>query len=222
MPERDLMGNSRPVTSSQSGCHSALEATVKRHLEHPFRKPVVPHNQRAFDRAANWRDDRPLILDSFCGTAESTIHLALAHPQHQVIGIDKSAHRLQRPPGSVPENALLIRADVDDFWRLAQTADWRPDKHFLLYPNPWPKPGHLQRRVHGSPLFPFLLRLGGALELRSNWRLYLDEFAMAVALAGGSAEVETFDLREIDDAITAFERKYALSGQTLYRCIARP
>ena len=45
---------------------------------------------------------------------------------------------------------------------------------------------------------------------------------MAVALAGGSAEVETFDLREIDDAITAFERKYALSGQTLYRCIARP
>lgn len=227
MPESDLTGNSRPVTSSQTGCHDALESTVKRHLTHPFRKPVVPHNQQAFDEALKWREkwqreERPLILDSFCGTAQSTIHLAQRFPDHQVIGVDKSAHRLQRPPAEVPENALLVRADVDDFWRLAQTAQWRPEKHYLLYPNPWPKPAHLQRRVHGSPLFPTLLALGGELELRSNWQLYLQEFAMAIELAGGHAMIEPLALHNIDDAVTAFERKYALSGQTLYRYIARP
>lgn len=222
MPEQDLMGNSRPVTSSQPGCHIALESTVQRHLQHPFRKPIVAHNQAAFDQASEWRDDRPLILDSFCGTAQSTIKLAQKFPEHQVIGVDKSEHRLQRPPASVPDNALLVRADVDDFWRLAQAAQWQPEQHYLLYPNPWPKPAHLQRRVHGSPLFPTLLQLGGIIELRSNWRLYLQEFAMAMQIAGGTASVEPLELADFDQAMTAFERKYALSGQTLYRCIARP
>jgi tRNA G46 methylase TrmB len=86
-----------------------------------------------------------------------------------------------------------------------------------LYPNPWPKPDHLQRRWHGSPLWPSILALGGRLELRSNWRVYVDEFAQALALTGASAQLE---ICSVSAPLTPFERKYQLSGQTCWRCIS--
>jgi len=115
----------------------------------------------------------------------------------------------------MPDNALLIRADLADFWRLARQAGWRLDAHFLLYPNPWPKPGHLQRRWHAHPVFPDLLRLGGRLELRSNFRLYLDEFQTALRLVGVQVgEVVSF---RPEFPISPFEAKYSASGHELFR-----
>lgn len=44
-----------------------------------------------------------------------------------------------------------------------------------------PKIGHLSRRWHGHPVFPAMLELGGVLECRSNWKIYvLNEFCFAV------------------------------------------
>ena len=115
----------------------------------------------------------------------------------------------------MPDNALLIRADLADFWRLARQAGWRLDAHFLLYPNPWPKPGHLQRRWHGHPVFPDLLGLGGRLEIRSNFRLYIEEFQAALRFVGVCAgEVVSF---RPEIPISPFEAKYAASGHELFR-----
>src|SRR5574337_1283396 len=88
-------------------------------------------------------------------------------------------------------------------------------RHYLLYPNPWPKIGHLGRRWHAHPVFPTLLRLGGVLECRSNWRVYVEELAFALEQATGRAVPwEEFDAAS---PLTPFERKYRDSGQTLYR-----
>ena len=59
----------------------------------------------------------------------------------------------------------------------------------FLYPNPWPKKKHLGRRWHGAPVFPALVKLGGELEMRSNWQTYLDEFALALACLQIPAQV---------------------------------
>ena len=208
----------RSVSSNQSGIHERLEETVQRHLNTEFRRPFAPHSVDAFAVAQQWLGERkqPLILDSFCGIGESSRWLAQNYPEHAVIGLDQSAHRLdkfQRQFGDTPENLLLLRADCDDFWRQALAAGWRCEQHWLLYPNPWPKSAQLQRRVHGSPLFPTLLGLGGRLLLRSNWRLYLEEFAVALAIAGIQAPISRFTPI---DTITAFERKYAGNGQPLW------
>jgi tRNA (guanine-N7-)-methyltransferase len=106
----------------------------------------------------------PLILDSCCGVGESSRLLARAFPNHYVIGVDQSASRLARGGGRAaecPANLDLVRADVVDYWRLLHEAGVRLDRHYLLYPNPWPKIGHLSRRWHGHPVFPTLLELGG-------------------------------------------------------------
>ena len=111
-------------------------------------------------------------------------------------------------------NALWLRAELTSFWRLARRAGWRLERHYLLYPNPWPKPAQLQRRWHGHPVFPDLLGLGGKLEMRSNWSVYAEEFAAAAALALGKPVLPlSLGATEIT---TPFERKYRASGHPLY------
>ena len=216
-PGQDMQGNSREVSSSQQGCHEQLEAVVRKHLAEPSRRPPAEHTRAAFEsiRAQVPAAGKPLVLDSFCGTGMSTALLAERHPDCLVIGLDKSAHRLQKHAAAGNDNYLLVQAECGDFWRLALDAGWRLQHHYLLYPNPWPKPGQLKRRVHGSADFPALLALGGSIELRSNWQVYVEEFTRALELAGESASSELFTCAQ---PLTLFERKYADSGHRLWRC----
>lgn len=217
-----MQATSRRIVTNQAGPHTALEARVARALQHPWRKPVAEHTREAFASAARWREARgemPLILDAGCGVGLSTRQLAEAFPDHALIGVDRSDSRLSREHGPLPDNALLVRADLVDFWRLAFRADWRPVRHYLLYPNPYPKAALLKLRWHGHPVLPFILALGGRLELRSNWRLYLEEFCLALQQAtGGEAAVEPHIPGEA--YLTPFERKYHVSGQPLWRLVA--
>jgi len=207
---------SRQVISNQSGPHPDLPRVVARHRSSVFQRPVAEHSAIAFARAAALlaRHPRPLVLDSFCGTGQSTALLAQRHPDHLVIGIDKSAHRLGKYPGSERDNCLVLRASCEDIWHLLLQQGHTVDYHYLLYPNPWPKARHLQRRLHGHASFPWLLQLGGATELRSNWQIYVEEFGLAMHLAGRRGYVQRITGAP---ALTLFEEKYRRSGHQLWR-----
>ena len=213
-------GDSRPVNSRQQGVHPRLVAALDAHVSQAWRAPLHQPTVEAFDAlqrligqtAAN------LVLDAGCGTGESTRQIARERPDCLVIGVDKSAARLRRG-GFVrlphrEGNAVWLRAELATFWRLAVEAGWRLHRHYLLYPNPWPKPAHLRRRWHAHPVFPHLLRLGGVLEMRSNWRVYAQEFAVAVnrVLGTGASPSALGDT----GVTTPFERKYRASGHPLY------
>ena len=220
-----MQANSRIPTSAQSTINEHLAVLLDRHCAAPFRKPYADYNRAAFAASCERRQRiapaAPLILDSCCGVGESSVALARAFPDHYVIGVDQSAARLARHgwPGAapLPDNLDLVRADLVDYWRLAQDAGIRLARHYLLYPNPWPKIGHVARRWHGHPVFPALLALGGVLECRSNWRIYVDELCFAVnRLSGLPACCEAYAPAE---ALTPFERKYLASGHPLYRTV---
>lgn len=210
---------SRPVTSNQVYTHPRLPEILQRHLEHAERKPVARHNREAFSTLLRHLDatPRPLVIDSFCGTGQSTALLAARHPGHLVVGIDRSASRLARHAGGEGGNYLLLRAECEPLWRQLVEAGMGAAHHYLLYPNPWPKAGHLQRRVHGHPGFAWLLQLGGLVELRSNWQIYVEEFGLAMQLAGYPGRVAVVP-RPGDKGrdLTLFERKYRRSGHTLW------
>lgn len=215
--------NSRIPESAQTGVHEQLVRRVARHLAEPFRKPCLDYNRAAFEESlAGWDRIAPLILDAGCGVGHSTIQLARAFPDHWVIGVDQSEDRLTRrkpyPDALLPKNMVFVRADLVDYWRLMSESGLRLARHYILYPNPWPKIGHLGRRWHAHPVFPFIPRLGGVLECRTNWRVYIEEFACALALATGRDVLwETF---EAPVPLTPFERKYRDSGQTLFRVVS--
>jgi tRNA (guanine-N7-)-methyltransferase len=202
--------------------HEHLAQQVSRHATSVFRKPVTDYSRAALDTSlAAWREQggKPLILDAGCGVGLSTLHLARQFPAHFVIGVDQSADRLARKvqwPGDMPANCIHVRADLVDYWRLLQQAGIGLARHYILYPNPWPKKQHLGRRWHGHPVFPAIVALGGAFECRSNWRIYVEECASALAqLSGIAVPVESLDAQQ---PITPFEEKYRASSHALWRC----
>lgn len=216
-----MYANSREICSAQTGPHEQLAGLVERHRTHPFRKPFAPWNVAAFEAAMRaWGGEAPLILDAGCGVGWSSLQLARRYPDHFVIGVDQSEDRLARgKPGAEvwPVNLHFARADLVDFWRLLVAREIRLARHYILYPNPWPKIGHLSRRWHGHAVFPDVLRLGGVLECRSNWRIYLDEMALALKLlTGNDASISRIDAAS---PLTLFERKYRDSGQPLYQLL---
>ena len=238
----------RSVTSNQVDIYKNLEVVVRKYASTTFLRPVADHTREAFERTCEFVRDY-VVLDSGCGTGESTIHLAKRFPGIPVIGIDKSAVRLLKAgnerqlenamDGSmddsagfdrmqVPPNAFWVRAELLDFWRLALekvvAGEWKILHHALYYPNPWPKESEATRRFHLHPIFPTLLRLGGATELRTNWKIYAREFAEAARVAGGALSLRlSVECGEFSPDVpeTAFERKYQSAGQELYRVIVK-
>jgi len=218
-----MQHNTSPVSSSQMGVHPRLREGVLRHLEKPFRRVPSEAGRRAFARVEERLAAAPFVLDAGCGTGAGTFALALAHPQQLVLGIDKSAARLsvgQRVAArtGAPANSMLLHCELVDFWQLAAAANLCCARQYLLYPNPWPKPQHLQRRWHAHPVLPSILALGGTIELRTNWRVYAGEFAIAMDLAGANVGAE--EPVRGQPHLTPFERKFALSGHALWRCCA--
>jgi len=229
----------RSVTTNQEGLYKDLERVVRKYAGTRFLRPVADHTREAFSKAldfvnsfyANREGAKDVILDSGCGTGESTLHIAKRFPNIPVIGIDKSAARLDRAcsgkspssTGDVPPNAFWVRAELLDFWRLAldevNAERWHIPYHALYYPNPWPKQSEATRRFHLHPIFPTFLALGDSIELRTNWEVYAKEFEAAVRmLAPEGTRIECIPA-EPTNAETAFERKYKEARQQLWRVL---
>ena len=217
--------SSKRVESNQEWVHPDLEAAVLKYLDLTFLRPVAAHTRIAFDEANEFIAlfSKPVILDSGCGTGESTRVLAHKFPENPVIGLDKSLQRLSKSEQSkFPPNAKLLRAELLDFWKLILEAHWNVAYHALYYPNPWPKKAQLGRRFHAHPIFPTLLKLCPNLELRTNWEIYAREFEYAASLAMPRLNIPMRPLLESwtpDVPETAFERKYLASGHVLWRVI---
>ena len=221
MKLRKNIDQSGLVSSSQTGVHPHLEKQLSRHVEtqwlEPFHLPTV-EVYRQFKETGVFSEGQPIILDSGCGTGKSTQRLAELWPRHIVLGVDRSHVRLSKSgvDSSIYRNGnrILLRAELTTFWRLMAQDGHSPERHFLLYPNPSPKPGHLSRRWHGHPVFPQLLGLGGEIELRCNWEIYALEFARAVNfVSGATIEIEKF---QPESGISPFEKKYLERGQPLF------
>lgn len=239
LPKAHTTG-ARAVTTNQTDIYDKLEEVVHKYASTEYLRPIADHTRIAFAEAEKFVEGfykgsgSEVILDSGCGTGESTLNIALANPGIPVIGIDKSAARLSKAGGAAlndaelngaaPQNAFLVRAELLDFWRLAlekvKAGPWQIPYHALYYPNPWPKQSEATRRFHLHPIFPTLLQLGDVIELRTNWEIYAREFAEAARVATQVATPDrtiACEAFEPEQPITAFERKYKEARQQLWR-----
>lgn len=213
-------GNSKPVSSNQSGIHKDLDAIIRKHGAHEDRTPIPTFVEDSLDLITQKHREaaRPLWLDSFCGTGMSTRLLASTNPDHLIIGVDQSTHRLTAEPLTEGDNFLLVRSDCESLWRLMARQKIKLAHHTLFYPNPWPKSAHLKRRVHGNTSFQALLALSDQLELRTNWDIYASEFDYALTLSNWVSQRQQITPTQM---LTRFEAKYSHSGHTLWQIKAR-
>lgn len=212
----------KTIDSSRQACHSKLEKTVFKHLQNPYQKPIAAHTQLAFEQAYDyWKTTHfeQVILDSACGTAESSRSLAKKFPHALIIGLDRSIKRLSNSENeNLPKNCVLLRCDCTDFWRLAEARQWKFHRHYLLYPNPYPKTDDLKKRWHGHPTFTSLITISQSIELRTNWKIYAEEFLQSLKIAGKKSVV--LQQYETQKPMTAFERKYHRSQHDLWQVLS--
>lgn len=143
------------------------------------------------------------------------------------------------------DNVILIRAELVDFWRLCdqkqKQGEWNIAKHYMLYPNPYPKQLRLTQRWYAHPSFPLILKLSAQeIVIRSNWENYLQEFATSIQIANeyystsveeqetpavvvnyaepylSSASKGPLPRTDKSIAMTNFERKYDACGESTY------
>jgi tRNA G46 methylase TrmB len=193
--------------TAQVGPHHALLKMVSRHKNADYKRPIPHHQLVSFQTIMSFLEKRgrPIIIDSGCGTGLSSRNLAEAYPHHDVIGIDKSAARLKRASSAPLPNLLLVQGELIDQWRLLAKARLPIERHYLLYPNPWPKISHLSRRFYAHPVFTTMLMLAPYLEVRTNWRIYAEELAMALSYLGHKPQIQE---KTDQSFISLFEKKY--------------
>ena len=211
---------SRQVSSSQKTVHPGLEKVIQRHMQSEWRGRLHQPTVEMFNvlnKLVSDLNPGSIILDSGCGTGLSSRQLGDLYPDSLIVGVDKSTSRLAVPgideSPNIRGNVILARMELASFWRLVVSAQWSVQRHYLLFPNPWPKSGHLLRRWHGHPAWPVLIELGGLLEMRCNWEVYAREFATALELSGKSAHLAPLFPGPV---ISLFEQKYRASGHDLW------
>jgi tRNA G46 methylase TrmB len=144
-------------------------------------------------------------------------------------GRNDGNNNFSRNPPEQNDNVLLLRAELSDFWKCCLSSNqWQEKiciyKHYLLYPNPYPKKSRLKSRFYAHPAFPLLMMTvqmdsGGGfnvdglptekekekLVVRSNWKGYLNEFKSAVGTwddCGGSFMHWKKTFLEVDHAVS--------------------
>lgn len=201
--------------TTQSTVANSLVNTVLRHAKTPYLRPIPKHQQEALSLLLSFvkQEDRPIVIDSCCGTGLSTALLAERFPDHFVVGIDKSIARLSRSPALSSSNYILIRGDVIDLWRLLSQENLPITHHFLFFPNPWPKATQLKRRFHAHPVFSTMAKLAPYFEMRTNWDIYALECQEALGTLGLKASLE---IKKDQSYISLFEKKYQAASCSIY------
>lgn len=223
----ELPGNSSPVRSSQLGCDPGAPRRQRRRAAgEGYQRPFAEYNLAAWQALLRWREDHPgpLILDSGCGTGDSSLALNQRHPEAWIIAVDKSIARLARrglgaaaPMLHQQARCCFVLGDLVDLWRLMAAAGWQFERHYLLYPNPWPKPGMRLRRWPLHPVWPDLLRLSAVVEMRSNWEVYAAEFVQGLQLQGWRGRLQRLAWQA--QPLSPFEAKYQASGHSLWQVV---
>lgn len=226
MTKRQTKISSQPVSSQQTFASRRVRQILSRYSSE-YKRPIPSHTAIAFQEAlaAFQRSGKgSCILDAGCGTGVSTELLARRYPESFIIGVDKSAKRLERGANAREmqdteawdhaPHFIHVRAELMGFLQLAYQHELFFQTIYFLYPNPWPKKAHLKRRVHLWPVAPLLPHITEAIECRTNWGTFAVEFARAMQILGFES-VHIQRNFSTESPLTLFEKKYLASNHKI-------
>jgi tRNA (guanine-N7-)-methyltransferase len=213
----EFEGNSNIVTTNQDGIHENLEDIVTKYTFENYLRPPAKFSEDVWSEILNWIGSDEVVFDLGCGIGASCIYLAKKYPTLKIVGIDKSISRLNRKndfKNNLDKRIKLFRGELLDLIPLIyKNSTIKIHSIYLLYPNPYPKKIHVKKRFHGNPICVFLFNIKAPIILRSNWKLYLEEFAFVGKIFQKKSVLEVIESPEL---ITPFEEKFFKSGQELF------
>ena len=164
----------------------------------------------------------PLQVDLGCGDGSFLCDLAQQFPDKNFLGIERLTKRVEkvRRKAKMIGNLQVLGADTLFAVRYL-LPESSVETFYLLFPDPWPKRRHQQRRIFTSE---FLDAIATALVQNGILRVatdQLDYFRYIERLSRARSRFETVDF---DDAIlpsTKFERQFREQGAPIYRLTLR-
>jgi tRNA (guanine-N7-)-methyltransferase len=219
-PERKFYGRRRGKALRPAQARLVDELLPR--LSVPGVAPLGAAGRRTVDPAALFPDAREIWLEIGFGAGEHLVHQAALHPEVGLLGaepfVNGVAALLARLAVAGIGNVRLHPGDARDL------IDLLPDRAlarvFLLYPDPWPKTRHRERRFMNPENLAALarvLRPDGDLRLATDVAAYA-RHALRAAAEEGSFALATApeDLARpwADWRVTRYETKALREGRT--------
>jgi tRNA (guanine-N7-)-methyltransferase len=171
-----------------------------------------------FDLEELFGRNAPLDVDLCCGDGSFLCALAQRMPEKNFLGIERLVGRVRTVARRAAKigNVRLLRMEISYAVRyLLPPAS--VETFYLLFPDPWPKRRHWQRRIVNESFLRAIdqaLVSGGTLYIATD---RVDYFEKIKEIARANPDFATVDFAEIDLPHTKFERKFRTQDATIYR-----
>ncbi len=201
----------------RAGCSVDREATFLRVIE-----PLPELDVVCLDLVQLFGRSAPLQVDLGCGDGSFLCNLAQKFPDKNFLGIERLTKRVEkvRRKAEMIDNLRVLGTDT-----LFAVEYLLPENSvetfYLLFPDPWPKRRHQQRRIFTRG---FLDAIGTALEQNGTLRVATDQFDYFCHIERLSRAHSRFKAVDFDEAVlpsTKFERRFCEQGVPIYRLTLR-
>src|SRR5476651_2274003 len=179
-PEFDENGRSMRRIRSFVRRQGRLTKGQQQALDTLWPQMGVEYQAEAADFTALFGRDAPLTLEIGFGMGASLVQMAVAHPQHNFLGIEVHL------PGVGACLLSAREAGIDNLRVMCHDAvevlvNMIPDNSLalvqLFFPDPWHKARHNKRRIVQGPFVELLrskLKVGGVFHMATDWEPYAE------------------------------------------------
>jgi tRNA (guanine-N7-)-methyltransferase len=159
-----------------------------------------------------------LHVDLGCGDGLFLCALAQRMPEKNFLGIERLLGRIRTVARRAARigNVRLLRMEISYAVRYLLPPASVETFH-LLFPDPWPKRRHWQRRIVNESFLRAIdqaLVSGGTFYIATD---RVDYFEKIKEIARANPDFATLDFADIDLPHTKFERKFRTQDATIYR-----
>jgi tRNA (guanine-N7-)-methyltransferase len=184
-----------------------------------------------FDWGKVFGNLNPCEIEIGCGRGMFIIKSAQENSGTNYLGIELSASFFrmlkERVKKSIAANIRVMRGEAGFILKKFVPENSIAAVH-IYFPDPWPKKRHRKRRLINSVFVETVccaLIHGGQLFMATDFKDYFDEMLQAADACRGLEQVSRQENApheaELDQAATAYERKYLIQGRVIYKATYR-
>jgi len=168
-------------------------------------------------------------LEIGCGVGWHAITMAQRHPDWQILAVERTHEKYRkfsdrldrhRASGVTLDNLHARNVDFAVLQNLYPLQPGSLKRVFILYPNPYPKPKHLNKRWYAMPFLQVIVDLmqdGATLNLATNIKDYAEGCCLAFPEVGLELTSQrVLGIVDVEHARTHFEKKYLSDSQPCY------